>query len=569
MDSIAVKLFSGGDVRRTRVGNSAPFADVLAAAQAAYGTAGTLSWKDEDDDWVNIRGDSDWNECAASSPAGKVVRVHFFPDAAEQQAAATTTATVPAPEPTLTPTPKPTPAPAPAPAVEIEVVDGRAPTPEDQRLPEGSTHVLGEIEIETPAPAKDDATTAPAAAATSKPAPPPAVHYGVECDVSGENPIAGRRFHLIGHNYDLNEAEFNKLPEEHQALYEVIDRPGAVPKNHSSKQGVENDAERDAVASAQAAITEALEQSGLIAHPMIAAHLGMLPHVLQHVVGQAQQAQAHCHAFRQGCGVGDERVHVAAGEVLPAGPAQRGSFGPGVVQIQHTLIRLGAMPASAIRCRAGFYGRHTAEAIRQLRLKEGVPGTEEEAGTYTEAVRAKLLAHLELQNQANAEAEASKAAGSTPVPAPPALNRHVVREGSPYPVVLDEHEAIVRAWYGNPSHAFEAAHGRDVTAQANGPDAPSLVASNDVWGDSAVGIRKSLIVETETPAAAAATAVAQPSDAAPAPAAESSSSPGAHPEKWAAELQTLTAMGFLDLEENTRLLELHNGAMQFVIGGLV
>jgi len=546
MASVAVKLFSGGDVRRTRVGANAPFADLLAAAQDAYGTDGTLSWKDEDDDKVNIRGDADWSECVSSTPTGKVVRVHFT---AAATAAAEQADLAPA-NADGTSTAATVPAPVPAPAVEIEVVDDSNPTPEEQRMPEGSDYVLGEIAAPSPAAGVKEAAHANPPPA---PAPAPAIHYGVECDVSGETPIAGRRFHLIGHNYDLNEAEFNKLPEEHKALYEVIDRPGATPRAHGDEQGAA--AEGDAVASAQAAITAALEQSGLIAHPMVAAHIGMIPHVLQHVMGQAQQAQSRCHGFRQGCGGGGaERTHIAAGEVLPAGSARRGAFGPGVVQIQHTLVKLGAMPASAIRCRAGFYGRHTAEAVRQFRLKEGIPGTEEEAGAYTDAVRAKLLAHLELQDQANAEADALKSPAPTPAPAP-TQHRHAVREGSPYPVVLDENEVVVRAWYGNPSHAFDAAHGRDVTAQANGPDAPSLVASNDVWGDTAVGVRKALIVETATAAVAT-----------PAPAAES---PGKTQEKWGGELQTLGDMGFTDVEENVRLLELHNGAMPFVIGGLI
>jgi len=48
------------------------------------------------------------------------------------------------------------------------------------------------------------------------------VHPGVECDRSGENPICGKRFHLRGHNFDLCQAEFDKLGEREKALYDTI-----------------------------------------------------------------------------------------------------------------------------------------------------------------------------------------------------------------------------------------------------------------------------------------------------------------------------------------------------------
>ena len=51
------------------------------------------------------------------------------------------------------------------------------------------------------------------------------VHYGITCDLSRQNPIIGTRYHLRGHNYDLCEAEFLKLPIEDQAKYEQIVTP--------------------------------------------------------------------------------------------------------------------------------------------------------------------------------------------------------------------------------------------------------------------------------------------------------------------------------------------------------
>jgi hypothetical protein len=53
----------------------------------------------------------------------------------------------------------------------------------------------------------------------------PAVHHGVTCDASGMNPIIGTRYHKIGADYDLCEAEFTKLSEADKSMYEKIDQP--------------------------------------------------------------------------------------------------------------------------------------------------------------------------------------------------------------------------------------------------------------------------------------------------------------------------------------------------------
>merc|ERR1719235_2728222 len=50
-------------------------------------------------------------------------------------------------------------------------------------------------------------------------------HPGVSCDKSGVCPIVGFRYHLRGHNYDLCEAEFQKLSPKEQANFEKIAPP--------------------------------------------------------------------------------------------------------------------------------------------------------------------------------------------------------------------------------------------------------------------------------------------------------------------------------------------------------
>merc|ERR1719217_686024 len=60
------------------------------------------------------------------------------------------------------------------------------------------------------------------------------VHEGVTCDKTGACPIVGNRYHLVGHNYDLCEAEFLKLSDKEKALFRKVAPPAApkaAPKN--------------------------------------------------------------------------------------------------------------------------------------------------------------------------------------------------------------------------------------------------------------------------------------------------------------------------------------------------
>ena len=50
-------------------------------------------------------------------------------------------------------------------------------------------------------------------------------HPGVTCDKTGQCPIFGWRFNLTGKNYDLCEAEYNKLPDSEKPLYQRIAPP--------------------------------------------------------------------------------------------------------------------------------------------------------------------------------------------------------------------------------------------------------------------------------------------------------------------------------------------------------
>merc|ERR1719389_1032781 len=63
------------------------------------------------------------------------------------------------------------------------------------------------------------------ASATTNDADGANIHPGVTCDRSGMCPIVGPRYNLVGHNYDLCEAEFNKLNEREKALYQKVPPP--------------------------------------------------------------------------------------------------------------------------------------------------------------------------------------------------------------------------------------------------------------------------------------------------------------------------------------------------------
>jgi len=72
-------------------------------------------------------------------------------------------------------------------------------------------------------------------------------HPGVRCDRTGECPIRGNRYNLVGRNYDLCEAEYLKLPEADKSLYVKI--PPATPppvhtmdpNNANGNNGAAND----------------------------------------------------------------------------------------------------------------------------------------------------------------------------------------------------------------------------------------------------------------------------------------------------------------------------------------
>lgn len=55
------------------------------------------------------------------------------------------------------------------------------------------------------------------------------IHPGVSCDRSGMSPIVGMRYHLVGHNWDLCQTEWDKCSAAEKALYTAIPPVRAAP----------------------------------------------------------------------------------------------------------------------------------------------------------------------------------------------------------------------------------------------------------------------------------------------------------------------------------------------------
>merc|ERR1719161_223991 len=128
-------------------------------------------------------------------------------------------------------------------------------------------------------------------------------HWGITCDVTGQSPIVGVRYHKIGDDYDLCEAEFNKLSAEEQALFQKIDIP---------------------------------QRRGCMGQ-------GMRMHQSE-----------------------PESFGPVDATNLPDAPLQRGSRGTAVANLQQALIQLGHMHPQAVRFTRGMYGPRTTQAVAAL-----------------------------------------------------------------------------------------------------------------------------------------------------------------------------------------------------------
>ena len=84
-------------------------------------------------------------------------------------------------------------------------------------------------------------------------------HPNFNCDRSGMNPIVGIRYHLRGQNYDICQAEYDKLNAREQSEYEAIPPPQEFPQAERTVWAAsEENMKEKADAAADAAIAAAI-----------------------------------------------------------------------------------------------------------------------------------------------------------------------------------------------------------------------------------------------------------------------------------------------------------------------
>eukprot|EP00041_Stephanoeca_diplocostata_P039594 m.1637149 g.1637149 ORF g.1637149 m.1637149 type:complete len:659 (+) comp25531_c0_seq1:114-2090(+) len=272
-------------------------------------------------------------------------------------------------------------------------------------------------------------------------------HHGIECDKSGMCPIIGCRYKKIGCDYDLCEAEFQKLTSSEKMSYVQITHPNATP----APVGFPVRFDSAADPAEQAATLLRIAMNAL--HDGYDIDVRLIPrgadprppensdrrhhlnfprgrHHVEQVARDTMHAYRHQNLPRHGSGDevprssraphphrhphhrhhGHHRRHrsppsaqklgryhlrqsaalVERGtEGLPTGTLRYGSRGPGVEQLQWYLISKGMMKAEAISAKAGYYGPRTCEAIRVARHAYNIKSAN--ASVYDEALRDAML----------------------------------------------------------------------------------------------------------------------------------------------------------------------------------
>jgi len=205
------------------------------------------------------------------------------------------------------------------------------------------------------------------------------LHWGVTCDISNQHPIVGTRYHKVGEDFDLCEAEFNKLPQEAKAAFEAIPTPKA------KHWGVTCD-----VTGQHPIVGTRYKKTGQDFDLCEAEYLKLSSEEKKafEAIEKPQGGGCRPRCGPRSCQPASEPV--AEGSLLPAAPLSRGARGPGVAQLQSLLIQLGVMHPGAVRFCMGMYGPRTTQAIAAIQSELQAEPT----GQYDELVRAHLLSKL-------------------------------------------------------------------------------------------------------------------------------------------------------------------------------
>ena len=248
----------------------------------------------------------------------------------------------------------------------------------------------------------------------------PVIHFGIVCDGTNASPILGTRFHKIGADYDLSQPEFAKLAEEDKQLFELIVHPSRAPIPYKRPEP-EDDVTEDVphfVRMLQDAMTQ-------LPGGVVDIDLTELIKNIHHRK-PSQQRQHRGGGCRRGpCGGRFNRQEIAVGDVLPAEVFGIGSFGPGVEQLQRFLIEHNLMDQAAIAWRAGLFGPWTRKAVAMFQKANEVAGAEGDWGRFDAATREALMtlvtaapANPDASNLPDADADAAAPASPEQQPEP-------------------------------------------------------------------------------------------------------------------------------------------------------
>jgi len=446
MTKISIKLqLPNGELRRLRVH---PTFDAAAdTINEIFGPGLELFWTDEENDIISIKTNADFEEALRSATGTPKLSIRPATEPVTEAAAVLV-------DTKTEPMPKSGPEPVTAPEIKSKL--GSAPdsviepvaAPEIDAKPEPIPESVPE------AAATPECRPKPELATTALPKSErftdtgDGIHHGVICDRSGMHPIVGMRWHMVGVDYDLCDAEFQQLPEGAKASFEAIPYPGAHPvpyeidaaeSEHSeplytakpptdephetgSDRGVDDGVIAFELPGFGEATFDPAALGGVFREvaEQVQARLGSMQplrnrenkHGKKH--GGWCKKGKHGHGKKHGfdCKKGKRKCRYGGGmhgqphrwnqwrkqalvglgaEMVPTGPVGPGDYGPGVAQLQIALIKIGALDEDAISWKQGWFGPRTCTAIAELQARYKLGG---ESGVFDDAVAEVVNAKL-------------------------------------------------------------------------------------------------------------------------------------------------------------------------------
>jgi len=381
-----------------------------------------------------------------------------------------------------------------------------------------------------------------------------AVHHHISCDVSGMNPIRGTRYHLAGCNYDLCEAEFNKLAEEAKTKFDVIARRGDQPTPYGQ------DPSGTAAATSAAATAEegaAFEQFLKQVYGVDAVHSTELHCTQENQV----MAQAFAEHQAAAASAASAPAPTPAPAPVPEGRRcpmmMRGIPGVGSAATMQAAVHAAMQAAQAPR--GGWHGGHRHSGHRQQQQHQHQH--QQHHGRWHQRV---ANASVSLGDRLPAGPIGFRSFG----PGVAQLQIALIKAG-----VLDESAIRMHTGKFGPRTA-EAIHALQEKYSLGGEPGvfddnvaatllgklDGTIAEPEAAPEPEPEPEVEVEVEVEVAVAAPPPVVTPVAPSAP---------PSAPPSKWQSELEVLAGMGFTDEAVLTPLLEKHTGSIIFVMTELL